>query len=208
VKTPAEVVADVERRLKTTWTTNLERGLDSDPSWPQTFPLGAIAKVDLERDFDRYRTESLTLRSWAAQHGLKLTDRARLVVGTTQRIPTHVTVDDVDAAARLCGSAWTARLTRGRARLAALRAHRFAGDLVRIVRDVDGYSDLDFDLACSTAHWFRDHGETARGLTPRQVPVPGLQAKWLNTRRATIATLAGLPDLGLMAPHPPRIHFT
>jgi len=117
-------------------------------------------------------------------------------------------VDDIDAAARLCGSAWTARLARGRARLATLRTHQFAGDLVRIVRDVDGYSDLDFDLLCSTADWFRDHGETARGLTPRQVPVPGLQAKWLNTRHATIATLAGLPDLGLMPPHPARIHFT
>jgi hypothetical protein len=89
-----------------------------------------------------------------------------------------------------------------------LRAHGFAGDLTRIVRDVDGYKDLDFALLCSTADWFRRHGQSARDLTPRQVPVPGLQAKWLNSRHKLIATLADLRDLGLLLPQPARIHFT
>lgn len=40
------------------------------------------------------------------------------------------------------------------------------------------------------------------------MPVPGLQAKWLNSRHNLIATLADLPDLGLLPPHPARIHFT
>jgi hypothetical protein len=40
------------------------------------------------------------------------------------------------------------------------------------------------------------------------VPVPGLQAKWLNSRHGLIATLAGLADLGLLPPHPARVHFT
>ena len=122
---------------------------------------------------------------------------------TTQRIPTHITVDSVDTASRLCGPAWT-RLTRGRARLAALRSHQFAGDLTRIVRHVDSYSDLDFELLCSTADWFRHHGQSARGLTPRQVPVPGIQAKWLNSRHGLVAALADQPDLGLLPPHPAR----
>jgi hypothetical protein len=206
VKTPDEITSDIERRLKSTWNTHLEPV--AQPSWPYTFPLGAPAKADLEREFTRYREESLTLRAWAAQRDLKLTDTARLVMGTTQRIPTHVTVIDVEAAARLCGPVWTTRLARGRARLAILRAHGFAGELTRVVRDVDGYRDLDFALLCSTAAWFRQHGPSVRGLTPRQVPVPGLQAKWLNSRHGLIATLADLHDLGLRPPHPARIHFT
>jgi hypothetical protein len=205
MKTPVQVTADVERRLKTSWNTNLDPG---DTDWPHTVPLGAPAKSDLERDFARYREESLAIRAWASQHRLQLTDAARLVLGTTQRIPTHITIDSAEAAARLCGPTWTARLTRGRARLTALRERGFHGDLTRVVRDVDGYSELDFDLLCSTVDWFREHGQRARGLTPRQVPVPGLQAKWLNSRHGLIAGLAGLPDLGLLPPHPARIHFT
>jgi len=205
VKSPEQVTADIERRLQQTWNNNL----DSEArDWPHTFPLGEPVRTDLEKDFNRHQDLSLAMRRWARRHGLGLVDAPRLVLGTTQRIPTHVAVDSIDTAAQLCGVAWTARLVRGRDRLAALRDQDVAGDRVRVVRDVDGYSDLDFALLCSVVDWFRRHGDTARGLTPRQVPVPGLQAKWLNSRHRLIATLAGLPDLGLRSPHPARIHFT
>ena len=208
MKTPAQVTLDIERRLKNTWNTHLDQTPTVDRSWPHTFALGTVNKAELERDFDRYRTESVALRAWAAQFGVNLTDASRFVMGTTQRLPTHVTLADIDTAARLCGPTWTTRLARGRARLATLRSHQFDGDLTRIIRDVDNYSDLDFDLLCSTANWFCRHGASARGLTPRQVPVPGLQAKWLNSRHGLIATLADLPELRLLPPHPARIHFT
>jgi hypothetical protein len=206
VKTPDQVTADVGRRLKTSWNSHLEPA--PDPAWPHRFALGEPSKVELEQQFETYQQLSLTLRSWASANDLGIASSTRLVHGTSQPMPTHITVTDVDAAARLCGTEWTARLARGRARLAELCAHGFSGDLTRVIRDIDAYSDLDFTLLCSTADWFRQHGDTARGLTPRQVPVPGLQAKWLNNRHALIASLAGLPELGLARPHPPRIHFT
>lgn len=206
MKTPAQITAYVERRLKSQWHTNLVGR--TDPGWPQTVALGEPAKAELENRFEQYRTASLTLRQWAAEHDLQVRSATRLVRGTTQPIPTHFTVDSIDAAARLCGNPWPARIARGRARLTALQTHGFAGDLTRVVREVDGYTDVDFELLCSTTVWFRANARSARGLTPRQVPVPGLQAKWLNTRHRLIATLAGLDDLGLALPHPPRIHFT
>jgi hypothetical protein len=206
VKTPEQITADIERRLNKTWNTHLEQ--PTDPAWPHAFPLGKPTRADLEDRFTHYRDNSLALRAWATRHNLQLTDTVRIMMGTTQNIPTHITVTDIDAAASLCGPSWTTRLHRGRHRLTTLRGHGFAGDLTRIVRDIDGYSDLDFDLLCSTTDWFRDNATSARGLTPRQVPVPGLQAKWLNTRHALIAALADLPDLGLLPSHPPRIHFT
>ncbi len=205
MKTPEQVTADIQRRLINTWNTNLETDA---PDWPHTFPVGATSKVDLESRFDQQQHQALALRDWARQHRLMITDTTRLVYGTTQPIPTHVSVDCIDTAASLCGPTWTDRLARGRARLTALRNRRLSGDLTRVVRDIDSYSDLDVNLLCSTAAWFRDRGAIARGLTPRQVPVPGLQAKWLNTRHRLIASLSGLPDLGLAPPHPPRIHFT
>lgn len=206
MKTPEQITADIERRLNKTWSTHLER--PTDPAWPHAFSLGRPSRGDLEDHFTQYRDNSLALRAWATRHNLQLTDSVRVVMGTTQNIPTHITVAEIDAAASLCGPSWTARLHRGRNRLTTLRGHGFAGDLARIVRDIDGYSDLDFHLLCSTADWFRRHAKSAHGLTPRQVPVPGLQSKWLNTRQTLIAVLANLPDLGLLPPHPARIHFT
>ncbi|MDQ2894565.1 MAG: DUF2220 family protein [Actinomycetota bacterium] len=213
MKTPEQVLGDIQRRLGSTWHLDAARHVKAeDPtpghsSWPHSFPLGTVPKATLERNFERFQRESFAWRDWATAHGLALTDAPRAVHGTTQRIPTHVTIPDITAAAGLCGKAWVRRLERGRGRAAVLR-RRFPHliDLARIVRDVDGYTDVDFELLCVTAEWFRQH--SAAGLTPRQVPIPGLHAKWLNTRQATVAALAGLPELGLLPRHPARLHFT
>jgi hypothetical protein len=78
-------------------------------------------------------------------------------------------------------------------------------DLGKILRAVDGYSDTDFDLLCSSAEWFMHN--TASGLTPRQVPIEGLHAKWLDSHQALLQTLTGTDDLALSR-HPQRLHFT
>lgn len=65
--------------------------------------------------------------------------------------------------------------------------------------------DLNFSLLLTVADWFR--ANAADGLTPRQVPVPGVQAKWLNTRRPVVELLTGRP-LNLAPRHPARIHLT
>lgn len=48
----------------------------------------------------------------------------------------------------------------------------------------------------------------ATGHTPRQVPIPGVHAKWLNTHQPHILMLTGRDNLGLLPRHPARIHFT
>jgi hypothetical protein len=79
----------------------------------------------------------------------------------------------------------------------------------RLLAATDSYSDTDFGLLMDAADWFADSTiEQRAALTPRQVPVRGLHAKWLNTHRGLVAELAGLLDLGLLPPHPARIHFT
>ncbi|MFD6064940.1 Wadjet anti-phage system protein JetD domain-containing protein [Rhodococcus wratislaviensis] len=81
--------------------------------------------------------------------------------------------------------------------------------LARLLRTVILYSDHDFRLLCDTTRWFITHSGDASGLTPRQVPVPGVHAKWLNARQREVATLAGYADgLELLPNHAPRIHFT
>jgi hypothetical protein len=48
---------------------------------------------------------------------------------------------------------------------------------------------------------------TATGLTPRQVPLPGFHGKWLNKNQALIQALSGRESLGLSS-RPTRVHFT
>jgi hypothetical protein len=224
VKTPDQVVADITARLRRSWPHAIASDLlrradradehipgDSDPlAWPHSFPLGSPTRRDLEQQFAAYQAKTLDWRQWLAAHagaGAELIDATRRVHDTVQAIPTHLRVADIDAAARLSGQEWVARLARGRTRAAAL-LHLFIppADLPRMLREVDSWTDVDFALLCDAAAWFRDNDPT--GLTPRQVPVPGMHAKWLNTRQHVVAALAGLGALPLAPAHPPRVHLT
>ncbi|MGH3305820.1 MAG: DUF3322 domain-containing protein [Streptosporangiaceae bacterium] len=99
--------------------------------------------------------------------------------------------------AQTAGREWTARLARARASALAERFAPLLG-LPRILRTVADWADTHFVLLCEAAAWFRDND--ASGLTPRQVPVPGMHAKWLNTRQYLVAALAGLEALPLAPP--------
>jgi hypothetical protein len=80
---------------------------------------------------------------------------------------------------------------------------------VTLLRFTINYSDTDFHLLCGVAQWFATNRAGAHGLTPRQVPLPGVHAKWLNTHQTHVAALADFGDrLGLLPNHAPRIHFT
>lgn len=216
MRTPEQVLTQVRQRLRDTWHLDATRSAcgaaapAAEPSWPHRFPLGEPRQGELQARFAHYQQAARIWRSWAAKHVVTLTDAPRDVHGTAQRLPTHVTVPDVDTAARLAGPDQVARLDRGRARAAHLHGQFPAvadpADLAPVVRAVDSYTDTDFALLCTTATWFATH--SAVGLTPRQVPVPGLHAKWLNTGQHLVAALAGLPDLDLAPRHPPRLHFT
>jgi hypothetical protein len=217
MKTPEQVIADVTTRLRRTWSHVVagcyvgEHTPGSNPSaWPHLFPLGVPAKQELEQQFTAYQARSLAWRQWHAAHkgiDVDLVDATRRVHGTVQAIPTHLRVADIDAAAVLSGREWSARLDRGRIRAAMLLELLLPrADLPRMLRDIDDWSDVDFAVLCDAATWFRNND--AAGLTPRQVPVPGMHAKWLNTRQHLVALLAGLEALPLAPAHPPRVHLT
>jgi hypothetical protein len=204
VKTPDQVVDDLRRRVSANWHTDLS---SVTATWPHAFFLGAATKTDLTANFGSYQRQVFHWRDWAAANGLELRFASRLVSGTVQSLPTHVIVADLDTAVGLLGVEWARRIPRGRTRLNVLAA-RFpqVADPGKVLRAVDGYTDTDFDLLCRAADWFRNH--TASGLTPRQVPIEGLHAKWLNTHKPQLQVLAGVGDVGLLPRHPQRVHFT
>ena len=209
MKTPQQVTADVERRLARTWTGALtSAGADGErDAWPHAFPIGQPGSATLAEDFAAVATQATLWRSWATAHELELRFASRRVLGTSQQLPTHVVVTGVDVAAALCEGLWLDRLSRGRRRAAVLgKRYGHLTDPARILGALDSLGDVDFDLLCRAADWFARNDAT--GLTARQVPIEGLHSKWLNSHRQLVRELAGVADLGLLADHPARIHFT
>ena len=205
MKRPPEVVGDIRRRLDRTWATDLA---GTTVSWPHRFSLGTASKATLEKEWQTiYQPLKREWRDWADAHPVTLHTTPKRVYSTTQDIPAHVEVATVDAAAAIVGGDWRKNLDETRERLMRLsEAFPATDDLAAIIRAVHAYSDIDFELLQTVARWFQVNDAT--GYTPRQVPVPGVHAKWLNTHQTLIKKLSGRDSLGLLARHPARIHFT
>jgi hypothetical protein len=203
MKQPTDVTKEISRRLAQRWHEH-EAGEESI-LWPHAIPLGEPTKSELEADFDVARRWALGWRQWAADYKLELGWRNRNVNGTTQALPTHVTIPDIDAAARLVGVIWTENLRVARQRFLRLKQDFPHAASPNTLRAVAPLSDADFDLLCAAAIWFDTHDSS--GLTPRQVPVEGLHGKWLNTNIELVRHLSQREDLGLIK-RPAAIHFS
>lgn len=209
MKRPAELLADVERRVSRTWADQLSN--QETAAWPHAFPLGQPDSKQLGSSFETFFASVRDWREWgsgqSSNPGIEITWRQRRVHGTPQELPTHVCIDSLETAARLVGGEWPQRLQLAGERREILSSrYPHLADQSRLLRLVETLSDLDFTLLCRAADWFAINDAT--GLTPRQVPIEGMHAKWLNTRQALVRELAGVDDLRLLPPHPARIHFS
>lgn len=208
MKAPDAVVVDIRRRLSERWHTDLIGG---EAAFPHAFSLGRLDADALRDDYAPIHAWTVDVQDWARRTGVVLdyTNR-RAKGGTVQVVPAHARVGSIDDAARIVGGDWSDRLERGRARLVILReSYTQLIDIGRTLRLVDTYSDIDFGLLLTVADWYlQDPTRALLGVTPRQVPIPGVHAKWLQSHKAGVQALTGLDDLGLLPAHPSVIHFT
>lgn len=208
MKTPAEVTKDIRRRLSQKWHTHL---VGDEAAFPHAFPLGSPATADLRADYAAVHAQTGAWQDWARSKNVALDYTNRVAKGRTkQTVPTHARVDSIDHAAAIVADGWPGQLRQARQRLAVLRErYSHVSDLTRTLRLINPYTPVDFELLLIVSDWYlEDPTRMQLGVTPRQVPIPGVHAKWLQSHRAGVQALTGFGDLGLLPNHPPRVHFT
>lgn len=183
----------------------LVAGGDSDvPSLPWRVPLRRLSRKELEVSFSEASCQIRRLAEWASPRRLGLEWETRLVGTTRQRVPTAVTVPDIDAAAeaagRIGGVDWPSELGRARGRNDAL-AITFPSlvprDRARALSQSRSMTDAQFGLVVAAGSWFL--ANDVSGMTPRSVPIPGFSGKWIDKagNRSLVCLLSGKSDLGL-----------
>lgn len=220
-----DIAAEHAPPANPTNTANVDPASDpaSEPCiWPMRVPLGSPTSRALEADWHRLQPAILELRRWATAQGLTVRDDIRHVFGASQLIPVGVDVPDLPTAARTVGNDFPDLLATANERapqlVMRLSAHtairstgpatELLGLLAGLLRKTTSWPELDFAILLKVSDWFAEDPDRARGLTPRQVPIPGVHAKWLNSHGDQVRKLAGVADLGLADAHPARIHFT
>lgn len=206
MKAPDEVVATLDKQMRRRWA---EWVLTEPDGWPITLAIGSPARRDLERDYQA--TFLPIIDDWgrwentSADSHVTIRQERRIIGKLRLDLPTHLDISTLDVAAVLVGKDWATTISTARHRLACLR-ERLGGEVsAATLRTVTLLTDTDFDLLLCAVLWLRCNDIT--GLTARQVPVPGLHAKWLDAHHSLILTLLGWESLGLVD-RPQRIDVT
>lgn len=168
---------------------NWLRGDNADGKWPLVLRLGDPTEEDVT---PRPGALATWIGAWRACQGpgdVVWTERRWRHLGT-QRLPEALRLRTPEEVAAWVGE--ESRWRRARARYAALIVRWPALDsgLARHFDVLADYAAEDFQRLETILAWFAAH--TASGLYPRQLPVPGLDSKWLETRTSLIGDLLGL----------------
>ena len=200
LKTEVELRDAMSRRLARGYAEHIA-GVRQD--WPHELALGRPTRQQILDDFSAIDALMGVLLGWERDHGVEIAYVAR-EAGGPKWLPARVTIPSIDVAAALAtprdGERWETALSHARERDAQLARHFPRLDTAvraRVVRKTDGWDELQISLLLAAGEWFACHD--AKGMTPREVPLPGIDAKWLDAarNRELVCLLANKEGLGL-----------
>lgn len=153
--------------------------------WPLVVALGSPTEREAADDMAGLRAWVAAWTAWSGPARVEWDERQWARLGT-QRLPARLLLDSPQEAADLLGQG--ARWKRARARYDALLARwpvlQGRGELGRWFEVLADYPDADFTRLTDALAWFL--ANPASGLYLRQVPIAGLDTKWLEKRTALV----------------------
>lgn len=171
---------------------------DAAPAWPLTFTVRWPDQRTLTSQAPDWHKTNNTLRDWAQRQGCLTTQKHRLMVTPVALIDT-VTIADEATALRVVGGQGARQYRKARTRIDLLTRELGVSRETSsaVAKMLDRESDTDVALLIRAARFFAAHD--AAGMTPRQVPLAGFSAKWLDQshvkRRNAICMLCGKDSL-------------
>jgi len=185
---PADAVALVRKK----WDAHHASWLVDPPAadfWPLSVVLHDLTERDVMASLEPTRQWVQAWRDWDPG-SCSVEWAGRRWASGDQELPMRLLVPSADAAAELVKErpSWHrakqryGRLCTAFPRLAGSRAAARLCDEV-----LAGYSDADFERLATLLQWFEDNPTS--GLYLRQLPVPGVDTKWVEKRRGAVGDL-------------------
>jgi hypothetical protein len=189
VKLPNDIQRLLARRFATQHRDWLLAG-PHDATWPLKIPLGVPSEPEALKQVDAVKQWAEAWHAWRGAGQLTWIERRWRVLGA-QRLPESVILRSAAEVAAWIGE--DGRWSRAEQRYRTLcsrwpmLASQFAGRF-DVLAD---YSDSDLTRVCDVLSWLNANPES--GLYPRQIPVAGVDTKWLESRQQLLRDLlAGL----------------
>lgn len=198
MRTPEEL----RRRLEARWVNRRCNWLLDTGEWPYRLSTERPTGTQVLADWPAFNT---WLKTWnrvaSTTHGQVEYQMMNLGPVGQQQLPCRWVFDDPEAVAAELGQA--TRWSQARRRFDTLAAWkpgdaRWRAELSRHFDLLADAGEAEFIHLCNVVAWLREH--PASGFYARQLPVPGIDSKWVESRRAVVAAwtaaLHGLETAG------------
>jgi hypothetical protein len=161
-------------------------GDTGESQWPLEVPLGLPTEQAALRQVDGVRAWVSAWQGWQGVGTLSWCDRRWKALGV-QRLPEKLALRGPEDVAMWIGE--SARWERAQSRYLALIARWpvLAQQLPRYFDVLADYSDADYQRLAEMLDWIASHPQS--DLYPRQLPVSGLDSKWLDGRKGLLTDL-------------------
>ena len=160
-----------------------------DQHWPMTIALGMPTEQEALRQVDAVRAWVAAWGAWQGAGELGWVVRQWKVLGA-QRLPATLTLHGPADAARWTGQHDRWERATQRYQVLTARWPALAGRLVRLFAVLADYDDADFARLTDMLAWLGAH--PASGLYPRQLPIAGIDSKWIDGRKGVLAELVAV----------------
>lgn len=185
MKCPADVRLQLQRRFAQQHRTWIDAPA-AEGNWPAVIPLGIPTEAQALQQPDAVRAWADEWRAWRGAGTVVWIERQWRALGT-QRLPSSIVLQGPADVADWAGQSarWLRAQQRGGTLLERWPALRLVlGRLFDVLAD---YADDDYVRLVATVAWLRAH--PCSGFYLRQLPIAGLDSKWIESRRSAVAQL-------------------
>ena len=185
MKLPEDVRQFLARRLHS----KHREWLIGDPSqspWPLEIALGIPTEQAALRQVDGVRAWVSAWHSWQGVGTLSWCERRWKALGV-QRLPEKLALNGPGDVAMWVGESARWERAQSRQRTLTARWPVLAQQLPRYFDVLADYGDADFRRLAEMLGWIVNHPKS--DLYPRQLPVSGLDSKWLDGRKGLLTDL-------------------
>lgn len=179
---PKELCEFLRRR----YTNQHKSWLLGEGQWPLSISLGVPTEMDVASDASGVRRWVDAWATWSGPGKVSWVYRQWARLGA-QQLPASLQLATPLEAASVLGQGSRWRTVEMRYQLLIERCPQLAGQAVvgKYFSVLSDYSDQDFSRVIAMLDWLEQN--PASGLAPRQLPVAGLDTKWLEKRTGLIA---------------------
>jgi hypothetical protein len=172
--------------------------------WPLEIPLGAPSEAEAARDVSAMREWVSAWRAWSGPGEVGWIERRWRSLGT-QRLPDRVVVLNATDAAACVGEAERWRTALSRYEVMVSRRPSLELKLPRYFDLLADAQAADIGRIESVLEWLGSN--PTRQLYPRQLPIAGIDTKWLEAHLGIISDLWGAPVEFRRAPFTVRVRL-